>query len=235
MKKKSISYEKLSAFIDGELDSKEREALLGSLDESPDIKADLCDMHRIKDLLNVAYPLGSEKREAPTRSEKGTWALVASLFLMLSMGFIAGYFGAVMSTKSIQPSELAAATLPEVVSPQNKVIIYLGSSRKAKFDETLDKAEELLKKYKQTDTQVFVVTSAGGIDLLRTSNTGTQQRIKYLSQLYSRLHFVACNNQIYELHKKGQSVNLVEEAEVAPSAVQFVVDHLKNGWQYIAI
>ena len=81
-----------------------------------------------------------------------------------------------------------------------------------------------------------MVTSAGGIDLLRTSSSnGVQQRIKKMRGLYKSLHFVACNNQIYHLYKKGQSVNLVDEVEVAPSAVQFVVDHLKKGWKYIAI
>ena len=56
-----------------------------------------------------------------------------------------------------------------------------------------------------------------------------------LKTRYPALHFVACNNTLFNLRRKGLPVKLVQEAEVAPSAVGFVVDHLKRGWTFLTI
>ncbi len=246
---KANDFEKLNALVDDELNEQEREALFARLDE-PELRGELCDIHRIKDLLNFAYPLMPKTQTATAGKSVSSLAIVASFLLILSVGFIVGYFSSpyfnsesfFTSSSLVEPNKaelLQAEALPIAgnAQNQNKVIIYLGSSEKNKFNETLNKAESLLKQYQEEGTSVYVVTSAGGIDMLRVNNNvEVQQRIKRLKGLFAKnLHFVACNNQIYELHKKGQPVNLVDEVEVAPSAVQFVVDHLKKGWKYIAI
>jgi len=237
--------EQLNALVDGELNEQQREVLLDRLDGEPELRDELCDIRQTKELLQFAYPLSSKNHRASSTNKQHFVGMAASLLFVLSLGFLGGYIS--FSSESYLDNQLAldksdimkidetAMTLPGVNEEQQKIIIYLGSSNKKKFDETLNKAELLLQKYKKDEAKVYVVTSAGGIDLLRTGNTGTQQRIKAMSGLYKGLHFVACNNQIYHLHKKGEAVNLVDEVEVAPSAVQFVVDHLEKGWKYIAI
>jgi intracellular sulfur oxidation DsrE/DsrF family protein len=232
--------EQLNAFVDGELNAVQRENLLSRLDDEPGLRGELCDIQRVKDLMQFSYPLISEKQDTATPKNKMNFgAMAASLLFVLSLGFLGGYltFNQKLDINNQLASNLneTAVGISDVVQEKQKIIIYLGSSQKEKFDETLDKAESLLTKYKKEGTEVYVVTSAGGIDLLRTSNTDSKGRIKTLSSLYKSLHFVACNNQIYQLHKKGKDIKLVDEAEVAPSAVQFVVDHLTKGWKYIAI
>lgn len=221
--------ERLNAFVDKELDEKQKEVLLARLDNEPELKGELCDMHRVKDLLNFTYPLNQENKSDVFLHKQSFGAMAASFFLLVTLGFAGGY----LSSGFLKDEDSTVSLQAE--NQQNKVILYLGSAKKEKFDETLNKAESLLTKYKKEGVEVYVVTSAGGIDLLRTNNNSVQQRIKNMSGLYKSLHFVACNNQIYHMYKKGQPVNLVKEAEVAPSAVQFVVDHLKEGWKYIAI
>lgn len=246
MKKNTELENRLNAFIDGELTLEEHEKFLKKLDTDNALKADLCDAHRLKELMNFAYPLVASQKKVTLIKSNKYGAIAASLLLVLSLGFMGGYLSStyffgknaatVESTLDLSDSkavQVASQLHDEVLD--NKVIIYLGHSQKEKFTQALNKAEELLEKYKQDGTEVYVVTSAGGIDLLRNNNTSVQHRIKQMKGLHPSLHFVACNNQIYYLHKKGQAVNLVKEAEVAPSAVQFVVDHLKNGWRYIAI
>ena len=233
----------LHAFIDGELDEQQHKALMETLDENNALRNEACDIHYVKELLQLAYPLDNENTAKINVKAKSYHlkTTAAAFLLMLGLGFLGGYISSdVISSDnrnhSVAAIDQQATALPSVPNPENKVIIYLGRSGKDKFHETLDKAEDLLNKYKQAGTQVYVVTSAGGIDLLRNNtNNKVRQRIKNMSGLYKSLHFVACNNQIYELHKKGQDVKLVDEVEVAPSAVQFVVDHLKKGWKYIAI
>jgi len=230
--------EQLNAFVDGELNELQRERLLNRLDNEPELRGELCDIHRVKDLMVFAYPLTTDKQVSTSANTK-YGAIAASLLAVLSLGFLAGYLTS--NQEMLSYNQLAsnldkkAVRLSDIQQKSEKVIIYLGSSQKEKFDEALDKAESLLTKYKKDGAEVYVVTSAGGIDLLRTSNTASQSRIKTMSSLYKSLHFVACNNQIYELHKKGEDVKLVDEAKVAPSAVQFIVDHLEKGWKYIAI
>ncbi len=232
--------EQLNALADGELNESQRESLLSRLDNEPALRGEMCDIHRVKDLMQFAYPLDSENKSSTPANRMNFGAMVASLLMVLTVGFFGGYF-VFNQQSSVNDKQLAlnldqsAIDLSKIEQKTEKIIIYLGSSQKEKFTETLDKAELLLTKYKQEGTEVYVVTSAGGIDLLRTSNTESKNRIKAMSSLYKSLNFVACNNQIYELHKKGQDVNLVKEAKVAPSAVQFVVDHLEKGWKYIAI
>ena len=245
MKKTTDVNSQLDAFIDGELTVEEHENFLKILDKDASLKAELCDAHRLKELMHFAYPLNSSQKK-PISFMNKFGAIAASLFLVLGLGFIGGYLSKPYVTDKAtaatsNPLDLndsgimpLASTLKDTVR-DNKVIIYLGHSQKEKFTQALNKAEELLEKYKQDGTEVYVVTSAGGIDLLRNNNTTVQQRIRQMKGLHPSLHFVACNNQIYYLHKKGQPVNLVKEAEVAPSAVQFVVDHIKDGWRYIAI
>lgn len=233
------SKEQLNALVDGELNEAQRESLLGRLDNDLKLRGELCDIHRVKDLVQFAYPVNSEKQNADSVNKVHFSAMAASLLFVLTLGFLGGYLTfnqeVDFNNQLARNLDKTDVQLSSIEEKQQKVIIYLGSSQKEKLDATLDKAESLLTKYKKDGTEVYVVTSAGGIDLLRTSNTSSKNRIKTMSSLYKSLHFVACNNQIYHLHKKGQPVNLVAEAEVAPSAVQFVVDHLKKGWKYIAI
>jgi len=221
--------ELLNAFIDNELDEKQKEILLTRLDNESELKGELCDIHRVKGLMNFAYPLDQKEKSDISFNKLSIGSIAASFFLLVTLGFVGGYLSS--SLLGREPSVVSI----QAENQQNKVILYLGSDEKEKFDETLNKAELLLTKYKKEGVEVYVVTSAGGIDLLRTNNNSVQQRIKSMSGLYKGLHFVACNNQIYHLYKKGEPVNLVKEAKVAPSAVQFVVDHLKEGWKYIAI
>jgi len=216
--------EQLNAFVDGELDKERSEILLARMDEDSELREELCDIHRIKDLLNATYPLNPLKEKGVTKNKISYAAIAASFLMMLSLGFIGGYFSnnqisvALKDSSVSETSELIQVNNSQATK-ENKVIVYLGSSKKEKFEQTLNKAESLLEKYRQDGTKVYVVTSAGGIDLLRTSSSdGVQQRIKKMKGLYKSLHFVACNNQIYHLYKKGQSVNLVDEVEVAPSA-----------------
>ena len=176
------------------------------------------------------YPLDSKNKHNIFQGSSQFAGLLASFFLLITIVFVGGHFSADFLNKESLPVSFQAEK-----SQQNKVILYLGSAKKEKFTETLNKAESLLTQYKEEGVEVYVVTSAGGIDLLRTNNNSVEQRITRMSGLYKSLHFVACNNQIYHLHKKGQPVNLVKEVEIAPSAVQFVVDRLKEGWSYISI
>jgi len=247
---KSNDTDLLNAYIDGELGEEQLAKLLYRLDDEPELRDELNDIHRVKDLLQVAYPLKAKQTEKIT-DKKRIMGMAASLLMALGLGFLGGNISSRIGSAEFSTAHSLVPLNDQneidlkhyshsefdhsADAPAQKVIIYLGSAKKEKLEETLDKAEALLTKYKKDRTQVYVVTSAGGLDLLRTGNTDTESRIIKMKGLYKSLSFVACNNQIYKLHSEGQMVNLVDDVQVAPSAVQFVVNHLKKGWKFIAI
>ncbi len=115
------------------------------------------------------------------------------------------------------------------------MILFISSSEPEKFNKALFKAEELARKFNKNNGKVYVVASAEGIDLLRSSTSPHSSRIKELTDIYPTLDFIACNNTLHQYEKAGKDIGLIDSAKTAPSAVEFVVKHLQQGWQYIAI
>ncbi len=126
-------------------------------------------------------------------------------------------------------------TLENAAAFDNRFIVFLDSHEPAKLEKALTKAENLAQQVADKDGSVYVVTSAEGIDLLRLGTTQHEGRILQMSEKYPHLRFVACSNTLYSFKQRGEMVELVDEAEVAPSAVEFVVQHMRDGWRYIAI
>ncbi|MEE9303664.1 MAG: hypothetical protein V3U84_07740 [Thiotrichaceae bacterium] len=223
----------LHALADGQLESAEREEILALLDNDSELRGEMCDIYRIKDLVQTAYPLSDFKQQPPSRFDFKSIPLakVASYFLAFVLTFVAGY----LIRDVANPVGDAGIALANVPVQDNKVILFLSSSDPKKFIKILAKAEALAKKFDNTDGKVYVVTSAAGVDLLRLKTSPYQHEIKELTNLYPALNFVACNNSLYQFKKAGKSIELIDSAKVAPSAVEFVVDHLQKGWRYIAI
>lgn len=225
----NAKYEQLNALADNELDARDRDALLAQLDHDEELRSELCDIRRVKDLLQYAYP-EEEILEPPRSGNTAFLAQAAAALVLILSGFVGGWM---LSPEDGSPE--SGFRLADVNADTMKVVLYLGDSDPRKFSKTLKTAENLLKRYEQDGTEVYVVTSAGGVDMLRTATSSVAADISALKDRYASLHFVACNNTLFNLKKKGQPIQLVNEAEVAPSAVSFVVEHLKKGWTYMAI
>jgi len=219
---------RLNALADGELDAAQSEALLESIEQDARLREDLCDIHRLKDMVRYAYADSQPPaRRQPIASRLKIGAAAAAV-LLFGLGFMGG-----MVTG--QHNALAPFELSHVVSQPNKVVLFIGYSDHEKFQHALDRAEHLLTQFKDQGVEVDVVASAGGIDLLRKSSSPYLDRIKQLSDNFAALQFVACNNTIARMIKEGKQVELIENAVIKPSAVQFVVERLQQGWSYIAI
>ena len=220
---------RLNALADGQLSAQESEALLERIENDGELREALCDIHRLKDMVKYAYADSRppQRSHETLRHWRGTLSAVAAV-LLLTLGFMGGRLSAPMN--GLAPFELG-----EVQSQPNKIVLFIGHSDSGKFQRVLDQAEGLLKEYAGKGVEVNVVASAGGIDLLRTATTPYRQRIEDLSASYAALQFVACNNTLANLVREGKSVNLVESAVIKPSAVQFVVERLRQGWSYVAI
>lgn len=231
MKENDITEEEiqLNALADGELSVEESESLLSSIEGDADLRTDLCDIHRVKDMMHYAYA----DVEMPARHRQSGFVshfgLSIAASLLLAVGAV---LGALVTNYS---NTVTPFNLAQVEEHPERVMLYVGFSDNKKFEEALQKAEYLLENYSDKGVKVNVVTSAGGVDMLRARKSPYTDQIKQLADNYSALSFVACNNTLAKLKAQGQLVELVDEAEVAPSAVQFVVGRLQEGWSYVAI
>jgi intracellular sulfur oxidation DsrE/DsrF family protein len=217
----------LNALADGELKPDQSEALLHRIEQDTHLREALCDIHRLKDMVRYAYA----EDTLPPRRKAGSapWriGLAAAAIVLFTLGFMSG--------RLLPPNDaLAPFELGQIQAQPNKVVLYLGHSDQRKFQHTLDRAEQLLEQYDGQGVEVDILTSSGGIDLLRASSP-FQARIEALGNRYASLQFVVCNNTLARLARQGKPVELIERAVVQPSAVQFVVKRFKQGWSYVAI
>lgn len=221
--------ERLNALADGELNAAESEELLELIEQDPDLRGELCDIHRIKDMLHYAYPEEPKKSAVLKPTARKTLGMVAAT-VIFSLGTILGI------TITREVPQISSFALSQVASQQpDKVVLYINKSDPAKFREALTKAEHLLKVKGDQAVEVNIVASAGGIDMLQKRGSPIQDQVKTLASQYASLQFIACNNTISRKKLEGQPVDLIREAQVAPSAVEFIVGRLQEGWSYVAI
>jgi hypothetical protein len=229
-KRNSDIDQKLNALADGSLDASQSESLLEEIEQDAELRESLCDIHRLKDMVRYAYA----ECEPPQRQRRLTdryrlgASVAAAALVLFSLGFVGGRL-------SLPNDPLAPFELTQVVSQPNKVVLFVGNSDNAKFRQALDRAEQLLNRFHGQGVEVNLVASAGGIDLLRKASSPYLRRIRDLGDSYAALQFVACNNTIAKLVREGKDAALVENAVIKPSAVQFVVERLQQGWSYVAI
>ena len=222
--------QRLNALADGELNQTESEELLCLIEQDPDLRGDLCDIHRIKDMVHYAYPENGRTESSENSSGRNGIAWAAAATILFTLGTLIGV--------SIPHESQSNKTfsLDQIATQQpNKFVLYLNDSDETKFQTALEKAEFLLKSGQDKGMEVDIVVSAGGIDMLRGVNTSISGQIKTLAANYDFLQFVACSKTLEMRELEGKPVNLVREANVAPSDVEFIVVRLQEGWSYIAI
>ena len=224
-------HDRLHALADGQLDAEQSAQLLAEVETDLALQKELCDIQRIKHLVKSAYPLPVMSRPPRMRRRPPVWQQAAVYALVFGLTFLAGVGTQYLPRFGTEEG----LTLENAAAHDNRFIVFLDSHEPAKLEQALVKAENLAQQVDKKEGSVYVVTSAEGIDLLRLGTTQHASRIVQMSANYPHLRFVACSNTLYSFKQRGELVALVDEADVAPSAVQFVVDHMRQGWRYIAI
>lgn len=80
-------HEKLNALADNELNARDTETLMAQLDRDEELRGELCDIRRVKDLLQYAYP---EEPVEKTAARKSTYLARAAAVLVLVLSGFAG-------------------------------------------------------------------------------------------------------------------------------------------------
>lgn len=227
----NFSDERLNAFVDNELDEQEREEVLAAMAEDEELGRRLCALRSTKDLLRHAYD------RVPAMPRRGRrhlplWGGALAAGMALVVGVLIGWQGhrAIVSS----PDEPGLAWLGGLFAAQPaRVLIHLDNSQVDRMEEALDMVEAYLAR--SGKAKVELVVNNSGLDLLREETTPHAERIAKLAARYDMLAFVACGNAIARYRSAGLDVTLVPEARVERTAVEHIVDRVRQGWTYLKI
>ena len=237
------SDELLNSFVDNELGLEEKNELFGSIEQDEALKARVCELRGLKEMLRHAYqqPAYVNADSLPNRRDWSRYAqtLAASLFLLL----LGGIFGWNISEKHDATKYHKVLSLFQIIQNNDikqepgKIIVQVSDANPLRLKTALDETESLLKSYRQTgqNLKMEIIANGGGLDLLRSDVTQYKERISMLQKEYPNLDVVGCNQSITELQKKGIAVKLLPNIRVASSALDEINRRLQQGWDYVRV
>lgn len=224
----------LHAYVDGELSSDEKQAVLSQLESDEQCRARACDLQRTREWVQFSF----ENEKAPTRTLPATHNFAwngRTIRLAASVALSAIVFGAGWVGHSLHEQYSVQATLENIVPESQHVILHIGESNEVRFAQLLTKAERLLDEYSARGIEVEVVTNAGGLDLVRTAASQHIDDIKRLISHYPNVRFIACARGLERLQKAGQDVAVVDGVYTGEVAADHLIQRLTEGWTLVRI
>ncbi len=226
---------RIHAYIDDQMDADEREAFIKELEQHPELRREVCDLHYLRSAVRHAYaeeymPAASCRK---TLLEKaGTHAMqgLAALLILMSGVALGWYSSAAMN----MPYELVRLD-PAIKMQAQKVILHIGEADETKFTRVLATADRLIKQYSDAGVEVEVVANAGGLDLLDADVSPHAEKVRAMIDQHNNLSFVACSNALENMERQGRYIRLIDHTRKAPSALEHIVQRLQQGWQYIKV
>jgi len=241
-----FSDEFLNAFIDGELDDAEREQLLDILRRDEALNARVCELQKVRELLQQAYrqppePLRQRPEPSPGKLSRFGTGIAASLILGLGVAVGWALHGQqplpaglldIAQSMQLEPGQTAG-------QPTWRVVLHVTTADPYRLKTVLDEAEDLLQQrtVSSGNVAVDILANGRGLDLLRANTSPFAQRIHELQARYeTSLTFKACQNAINRLRlEKNIEVTLLPEAQVVPTAIGEVIRRQREGWAYVQI
>jgi intracellular sulfur oxidation DsrE/DsrF family protein len=235
-KDEHISEEQLNAFVDGELDSEERNSLFDATEKSKELDGRLCQQRKLKELVKHAYrdvPRARHRLPGP-RTPKSLAGLALAASVLLAVGTLSGLLVHSYMDRSTEAQTFAATSTQQAVASSENYILHVTSGSAEQMKLALQRATTLLAAAEPgKPRKVEVVANDRGLNLLRSDITPFSTEIRALAN--QDVIFYACSKAIQRLEEKGVDVRLVPEAIVGYTALDRVVTRMKDGWQYIKI
>jgi len=241
--KPEISHEELNAFIDGELDLIEKDRLFVALEGDPELAHQLCSLRAVKEMVSHGYaePPSAQRNIRPRQFAMSHYLATG---MVLVLGLAIGWLGRDWNSPQ-RPAQLTQnhATLLRPVSlagikpDTRKIVLHVDSDQPVKLKTLLDDVDYLLQHQtaEGQPVQVEVIANNDGLDLLRSDVTPYAARIDKLARQHTNISFIACGQTVRRLTKEGVKVELLPQAQVAPTAIGQIINRLQHGWTYIKV
>jgi uncharacterized protein len=244
-----ISEEHLNAFVDNQLDADEKSRVFEAINADEELNRDVCQLRKLHEMVGHAYeqPPAPPHRTHQTGFNSTRWGRRVAAGVLFACGGILGWVGHGQTElpnlqamywdkdntfQNIELKQIAAA------DKQKKVLVHLNQANDEKINATLDTVERVLKAYANSHqpVDVEVVANAGGLQLLRAADSPHAQRVRELQQQYVNLTFLACKTAMDRLREEqGIDLQLLPEVDVTPSALEQILNRLRDGWVYIKV
>ncbi|MFV2005668.1 MAG: hypothetical protein ACC650_10700 [Gammaproteobacteria bacterium] len=230
----------LAAFVDGQLDADNREAIIKAMDEDKDLRDQVYNLRKIKDLIKLSF---ANANPSETRQNKYTHTLhsqclkrMAAAFTALAIGLGAGFTGYKYCGNTGHMSHMSSQSLTELTQQQGeRIILHISESDPVQFEKTLAYTEDFLARHRNNNkVRIEVVANAGGIDLLR-KDYPLSNKVKNMMDEYDNITFIACTNAINRLRAQGFEPTMIKNVETEKAVLTHIIDRLRTGWTYIKV
>jgi intracellular sulfur oxidation DsrE/DsrF family protein len=233
---KEISDDLLAAHVDGLLDEANSALVIQAIDNDPGVRERYLRIHRTKDMMKLAYGKArppSDKR----RKHSSFWHInlprVAAFIAVVSVSFAAGQ---ITGHNYGLPGDLPLLAEASAAREEpDKILLHISESDPEMFRKALDYTKKFLQEHESRGGSIDVVANAGGVDLLRPDISPLAEEIISIMHSHDNVHFIACANAIRALRKKGIEPEFFESVYTREPAMDFIINRVKSGWEYIKV
>jgi len=242
------SDEHINAYIDGELDSEERTALLFDEQHDTELAQRISDARALKEKIQLAYADLAPQRGRTKKTFNCTKfankqrTLVASIAILtiaatLLLPFIMDKHEVVVARHLIQNTQaISADKISAAVGNNKRVVINLSQYQPETFDATINHIETLLSRHNSDNAfSLEIVANKNGLKALDTKTSIHSERISLLAERYDNFDVVACMKSMADLAESGNPIKLMKDIMLAPSAAEQVAKRMGDGWIFLKL
>lgn len=239
-----FSDELLNAYVDGELDSEERQRLEDAMQADDRLRERVAELKELKNLVKSAYmdemPEGMPAVPRRTWSGMGMAASVAAFALgvVMTWGWFSYMDGTTGPRVAAVPGQEAgdAGEQDRVV----KVVFHLSRDEPGQLRTILNEAEALLTTTKRTGqtASVRIIASGAGLSLFEKQSSPLTRRVMAMKREYQgHLVFNGCGVAYEELKKQrgGGDLEMLPELQLVDLGVLELMRRQREGWAYIRL
>ncbi len=240
--KAEFSDEMINAFVDGELDSRDRETFKQAMRSDNHLYEKVQAICELKKSLKNSYaqlPAASNSVQVQNGGVRVTgWKQSVAAALLLTLGLVVGWVGGSGGLQPHSSVQLDGIQLnPVDLQQQNKIVLHISSSEGNKLEQTIQKVEYIIHQFEKRHLpfELEVIANSGGIDLLRTDVSPYKDKIISIMDQYSNVSFIACSNAINRLRMQGVEPKIIAHSKTGDTAVERIVKRLQEGWVYVKV
>ena len=233
-----FSDEQLNAFIDDQLDIKERTEVLDEINTNPLLDEEIQELRQIKELVVLAYADLPQPSNQPNSSlnvsRKKTWLATAAAFV-LSIGLAASLFLPGAGDQQALSQFVSIGEVDIQSLPTNRILLHIGTRDPERVQIALQAAERWLASGREhhRTIKVEIVAAADGLNIVR-KGTPYQPRIRALIKADQNITVRACGFAMeHRRMKEGRVFELIPEAKQVNAALEQILKRLKQGWLYV--
>ncbi len=218
----------IHAYVDGQLDEPARLAMLSRLASDANLRQQVAELQMLKALVLSSYPVDEANAvfHRKRRSKSTLSNMVASFVLIVavSVGWLAHSMLHPVSSGVVVPLSMAKG--------DGNYLVQMSLGNEADWQNSVSGIELLLMKSETSQVELLVNDEA--ISML-DQHSPVANKLQQLAQETNRLKLSVCKQGLERWRSRGLSVNLISGVDTSHSALEGVINRLKEGWYLVPL